>query len=421
MKTLILACLSCVILAGVYFTLNNRSKVAKLLAFTQPESTSFTAVPASEQESTETQSNTDVVATLPTVETQPVQNEVIPVINEGNMEVQPEMAVSTPEPSSKPDDSSWFDYSAFQIDAATETSPATQTTEAPVATEKVDTEEENRFVHVPFMEEAEENAADPALDPRRLTMKLNPETTDTVTRFTAPARVMAASIARYAVATDADKMVVAPAAVQTEEKGKVTYAPSHLVATQAEVGRESYSYTVLYDRAEKIKAYAVRKGYDTSYAFMIDMGMKSGRKRFFVMDLNTMTIIKRGMVAHGRGNSSFTFNKTYSNTSGSNCTSLGIYKVGASYKGTYGLSYKLFGLENTNSNAYKRSIVLHGLSCVPYDESEFAISQSEGCPSLSPAFLKEISPIINSRSKPMLMWIYDPLAESLEEGMVSNN
>jgi hypothetical protein len=231
--------------------------------------------------------------------------------------------------------------------------------------------------------------------------------------------VVANSIAQHTVAAAADKMEVI-AAVENEEKSKVTYAPSHLVGTQSETGRESYSYSLLYDRAEKIKAYAAKKGFDTAYAFMIDMGMKSSKKRFFVMDLNTMTIVKRGMVAHGRGNSSFTFNKSYSNTSGSNCTSLGIYKVGAMYKGSYGLSYRLMGLESTNNNAYKRSIILHGLNCIPYEESEFPICQSEGCPSLSPAFLKEISSIINTRHKPILLWIYDPLAESIEEEMVAN-
>ena len=153
---------------------------------------------------------------------------------------------------------------------------------------------------------------------------------------------------------------------------------------------------------------------------MIDMGMKSGKKRFFVMDLNTMTIVKRGMVAHGRGSENFTFNKTYSNASGSNCTSLGMYKVGAQYQGSYGTSFKLTGLEATNNNAAKRSIILHSKSCIPYGETEYPIAQSQGCPSVAPGFLKEIAPIIASRHQPMLMWIYDPMAEGLEEEMVAN-
>jgi hypothetical protein len=78
------------------------------------------------------------------------------------------------------------------------------------------------------------------------------------------------------------------------------------------------------------------------------------------------------------------------------------------------------GLESSNSNAFNRSIILHGMSCIPYDESEAPICQSEGCPSLSPAFLKEIAPIISSRNKPMLLWVFDPLSENVEEQIVSN-
>jgi hypothetical protein len=206
-------------------------------------------------------------------------------------------------------------------------------------------------------------------------------------------------------------------AAADDEKSNVVYAPSHLANTETETGRESYSYDVLYNRSERIRAYAAGNEYDTSYAFMIDMGMKSGKKRFFVMDLNTMTIVTRGMVTHGRG--SFTAGKTYSNESGSNCTSLGIYKVGTQYTGSYGLSYRLTGLESTNSNAAKRSIVLHGMSAVPYDETDYPIAQSEGCPSVAPEFLKEIAPIIGSRHQPMLLWIYDPAAGSIEEDMVA--
>jgi hypothetical protein len=419
MKTLILACFSCVLLTGVYFMLNDKSQFTRLLSFTQPESVALTATPVPEQNAMVVSTNLDAATSLAPVETLPTQNDAIPVINA--IAVTTEIAAANDlkeAPSNTLVDSNWFDYSVFQINAAAETTTAAQPADPVEAAQAVIAEEENKYVHTPFLEE-EEVAAGPALESRRLIMKLNPETADSAVRYSAPKQVVANSIAHHTVATASDKMVV-NAAVQTEEKSKVTYAPSHLVASQSEAGRESYSYTLLYDRAEKMKAYAAGKGYDTTYAFMIDMGMKSGKKRFFVMDLNTMTIVKRGMVAHGRGNSSFTFNKNYSNKSGSNCTSLGIYKVGAMYKGSYGTSFKLNGLESTNSNASKRSIILHGLNCIPYEESEFPICQSEGCPSLSPAFLKEISSIINTRHKPMLLWIYDPLAENIEEEMVAN-
>lgn len=419
MKTLILTGLSCIMLAGLYSMLNNRSQVNKLLSFTQPESASLAAEPVVRQEEISIKTIRYTEASLAPVEPLPTENNSIPAIEatDNSDQAPAENTLLQEEPSYTRIDSNWIDYTVFQNETTAEGSVAMQTAEAVPAQKPVT--EENSYINTPSLEDEEETINEPALYARRLVMQLNPEPDDSLARFNVPAYVLANSIVHHAGTAIPEKMVI-NTALPNEEKSKVQYIPSHLVSTRTEAGRESYSYTLLYDRAEKIRQYAVRKGYDTSYAFMIDMGMRSGRKRFFVMDLNTMTIVNRGMVAHGRGSSSFTFNKSYSNTCGSNCTSLGIYKVGAMYKGNYGLSYRLMGLENTNSNAYKRSIILHGLSCIPYEESEYPICQSEGCPSLSPAFLKEISSIISSRHKPILLWIYDPLAESIEEEMVVN-
>lgn len=194
-------------------------------------------------------------------------------------------------------------------------------------------------------------------------------------------------------------------------KRRSSYIPSYAATTRTETGTETYSYMMLYEKAEKLKEYARKKGYDTSYAFLTNLGMKSGRKRFFVMDLGSMTIVKTGIVAHGRGHSQFAFNKRYSNKRGSNCSSLGIFKVGRYYKGGFGASYRLHGLQKTNNNAYGRSIVLHAMNCVPYEENDYPVCQSEGCPSLSPQFFREIRPIIDSRHRPMLMYVYDPTTE----------
>jgi hypothetical protein len=203
------------------------------------------------------------------------------------------------------------------------------------------------------------------------------------------------------------------AAAKIEEKHPQTgYDSKYAVAFQKETGLEDYSYSELLERAEKLKKYAKQNGYCTDYAFLINMGIKSGKKRFIVMDLSTMMIISRGMVSHGRGKEKYTLDKTYSNEPGSNCTALGMYKIGKSYTGVFGASYKLFGLQQSNSNAYKRFIVLHAMNTIPENEIEYPIFQSEGCPSVSPPFLKEISSIITKNSKPVLMWIFDTEKES---------
>ena len=74
-------------------------------------------------------------------------------------------------------------------------------------------------------------------------------------------------------------------------------------------------------------------------------------------------------------------------------------------------SYRLDGLDETNSNARNRNIVLHSHSCVPDFDTELKICQSGGCPTLSPAFLDQLEPLIEQESNPVLMWMYSTSRE----------
>jgi hypothetical protein len=101
--------------------------------------------------------------------------------------------------------------------------------------------------------------------------------------------------------------------------------------------------------------------------------------------------------------------RRYSNVVGSGCTSLGKYKIGNSYVGKWGYSYKLHGLDSTNNNAFERTVVLHSHSCVPNEVTDGEICQSNGCPTVSPDFLvPDLKKIINTPLKsPVLLWIYE--------------
>jgi len=160
--------------------------------------------------------------------------------------------------------------------------------------------------------------------------------------------------------------------------------------------------------ADALKMYAMTKGYDTGYAFIINMGMKSSTKRFFIVNLRSMCVEKSGLVAHGKGDEKvYSGNRQYSNREGSNCTSLGKYKIGKSYNGFFGLAYKLDGLEWSNSKAKERNIVLHSMHCIPETPGDFPICLSEGCPAVSDSFLPEIKRIIDLADRPVLLYIYD--------------
>lgn len=150
--------------------------------------------------------------------------------------------------------------------------------------------------------------------------------------------------------------------------------------------------------------------YNTDYCFMVDMSIPSGKKRFFVLNLKNDSVEISSLVSHGSG--SYKPNcqdvLTFSNSPNSNATSLGKYKIGVSYYGTYGLSYKLFGLDSTNSNAYERAVVLHSDSYVPDKETyPRHIYESAGCPIVSPSVLGLLGKYIKNAAKPVLLWIYN--------------
>lgn len=165
--------------------------------------------------------------------------------------------------------------------------------------------------------------------------------------------------------------------------------------------------------AEKLKqksveasSFAKKNGYNSSLCFFIDMSLSSGHNRFFVYNMIKDSIQQSGLVTHGRCNQMWLKGRKYSNEPGCGCSSLGRYKVGYSYQGTFGLAYKLYGLDKTNNNAFKRFVVLHSHECVPENEVKDEICQSDGCPTVAPQFLQQLKSIIGESPKPLLLWIY---------------
>jgi L,D-transpeptidase catalytic domain len=157
----------------------------------------------------------------------------------------------------------------------------------------------------------------------------------------------------------------------------------------------------------ELKMYAAKNKCNTKYAFVADMRIPSFKKRFFVFDLTKDSVINTGYVAHGTGSETFRNELLFSNIPDSRCTSLGKYKIGASYKGMYGFSYRLHGLDSSNSKALERAIVLHGHSCIPevaYDD--YPICFSYGCPMVSTKFLQILKGYIAKQGKdPILLSI----------------
>jgi len=165
----------------------------------------------------------------------------------------------------------------------------------------------------------------------------------------------------------------------------------------------------LKEQGRSLAQYAKEHNYNCNYCFLIDMSLPSGKKRMFVYNLKKDSIEYATLVANGAG--SYREGREeleFSNTINSGMTSLGKYSIGNSYYGNFGLSYKLHGLDSTNSNAYTRTIVLHSFSQMADIEIyPRQCALSAGCPMVSPSSFAMLNQYIKGSTKPVLLWIYN--------------
>jgi hypothetical protein len=158
-----------------------------------------------------------------------------------------------------------------------------------------------------------------------------------------------------------------------------------------------------------LKRYNEAAGYKYSArtAILIDMRIPSRFNRLFIVDLRRDSIVRTMLVAHGSGSETAVRDSLqFSNTPNSYMTSLGVYKIGASYQGSFGRSFKLHGLEKTNSKAFERLVVLHRYTCVPDGEQPQNICNSLGCPMVSENNFPVLEKFIDAEKKPVLLKIY---------------
>lgn len=110
------------------------------------------------------------------------------------------------------------------------------------------------------------------------------------------------------------------------------------------------------DQLERNRAHLWR----TDMVAVADFGMPSALPRFHFANLEQGTV-RSFLVAHGRGSDPEHdgFLKSFSNEPGSLASSRGAYVTAEWYKGRYGTSIRLLGLDPDNSNVLERAIVLH--------------------------------------------------------------
>ncbi len=118
-----------------------------------------------------------------------------------------------------------------------------------------------------------------------------------------------------------------------------------------------------------------------------DFARPSTLPRFHFANLENGTV-RSFLVAHGRGSDPehSGFLQTFSNQNGSEATSRGAYLTAEWYAGKYGTSIRLVGMDQDNSAALQRAIVMHPAA---YATEEHIIKfgklgRSEGCFAMSP-------------------------------------
>ena len=172
--------------------------------------------------------------------------------------------------------------------------------------------------------------------------------------------------------------------------------------------------TRLNEKAEEALSFCKAKDYNTDFCILIDMKIHSGKYRMFIYDFNSKNVVRKALCAHGCGKGdkkSTGAQPLFSNTEGSLLTSLGKYKTGIRSYSQYGINvhYKMHGLESTNSNAFKRIIVLHSHSPVPSMEIyplHLPMGWSFGCPVTDNDTMTYLDTQLKDTQKPVLLWIY---------------
>lgn len=118
------------------------------------------------------------------------------------------------------------------------------------------------------------------------------------------------------------------------------------------------------------------------YVTIIDFAARSSKRRMFLINMKSGEVTPYH-VAHGRGSDSDNngYANKFSNTPNSHASSLGYYVTAETYYGNNGRSLRLDGISDTNSNARKRDVVIHGSYYVKdYDTKP---GRSWGCPALA--------------------------------------
>ena len=159
-------------------------------------------------------------------------------------------------------------------------------------------------------------------------------------------------------------------------------------------------------RAEALREFCCKEGYNTDVVLFVDASRHSGRRRFVAWCFERNAPMFVCPVSLGSGAKESHVRSAYaqfSNNEGSHLSSLGRALVAERYEGRYGVAYRLDGLEESNSNLRPRCVVLHGWEhTTSYPIWPRATVGSHGCPVLSRRMMQRLDEVLRDMSNVIL-------------------
>ncbi|MDG1099338.1 MAG: murein L,D-transpeptidase catalytic domain family protein [Bacteroidia bacterium] len=188
--------------------------------------------------------------------------------------------------------------------------------------------------------------------------------------------------------------------------GLLIYSYPRSVLSPKVLEKKAQSRRLIPEKVDEILPFLEANHYSTELAILVDMSLSIHQKRMYIVNPQTKQILHSCLVAHGKGNQSSEDKVYFSNVPNSFCSSLGKYKIAERYTGRFGDSYRLDGLDSTNSKARKRAIVFHYYEHQSSSESIGPHYFSEGCPMLAEEDWRIVDEYIKVQDKRCILWIF---------------
>ena len=162
---------------------------------------------------------------------------------------------------------------------------------------------------------------------------------------------------RYAFGQTGATQAAKTAAADT--KTKAAKASRTLILPPLDVMQTTKNEKALLDRLGQVVGRNKRLASQEHIAF-VDYAKSITETRFYIYSPKQKRILFSTHIGHSPY-SGYDVPTDFSNVPNTRKTSLGLYRVGREYRGQFGRSKRLHGLSPSNSNAYKRAIVVHAM------------------------------------------------------------